>query len=192
MSEALMPLPLSSLALAAAASSTLRGLPLWRLLAAAAASSALGLQPLHGLGELRAFGRGPADAVVGKDPRGAGGLECVSCKIQALFRGGNPRVPDNSHGRPYSLNPEKLAVVRLPVVGRHFETAPVRVATRTPVSFFQVVCTECSKSGLLIEEAARWAAAHGLGRMTLTTIEEVPWNAPYYRRLGFQEMPDSQ
>jgi putative acetyltransferase len=46
--------------------------------------------------------------------------------------------------------------------------------------------------GLLIEEAARWAAARGLGGMTLTTFEEVPWNAPYYRRLGFQEMPDSQ
>lgn len=41
MSEALTPLPFSSLARAAAASSTLRGLPPWRLLVAAAASPAL-------------------------------------------------------------------------------------------------------------------------------------------------------
>ena len=46
--------------------------------------------------------------------------------------------------------------------------------------------------GALIEEAAGWAAAHGLDGLTLTTFEEVPWNAPYYRRLGFQEVPDSQ
>lgn len=45
---------------------------------------------------------------------------------------------------------------------------------------------------LLIEEAARWAGARGLYGLTLTTFEEVPWNAPYYRRLGFQEVPESQ
>ena len=44
----------------------------------------------------------------------------------------------------------------------------------------------------LIEEAARWAEARGLHGLTLTTFEEVPWNAPYYRRLGFQEVPESQ
>lgn len=44
----------------------------------------------------------------------------------------------------------------------------------------------------LIEEAARWAGACGLQGLTLTTFDEVPWNAPYYRRLGFQEVPESQ
>lgn len=28
--------------------------------------------------------------------------------------------------------------------------------------------------------------------MTLTTFEEVPWNAPYYARLGFQPVPEHQ
>lgn len=46
--------------------------------------------------------------------------------------------------------------------------------------------------GALIEEAAGWAAARGLDGLTLTTFEEVPWNAPYYRRLGFREVPESQ
>ncbi len=45
---------------------------------------------------------------------------------------------------------------------------------------------------LLIEEVARWAVTQGLDGMTLTTFEEVPWNAPYYTRLGFVRVPASQ
>ncbi|MET4096414.1 GNAT family N-acetyltransferase [Arthrobacter sp. UYCu712] len=44
----------------------------------------------------------------------------------------------------------------------------------------------------LIEEVARWAVARGLEGMTLTTFEEVPWNAPYYTRLGFVRVPECQ
>jgi GNAT superfamily N-acetyltransferase len=44
----------------------------------------------------------------------------------------------------------------------------------------------------LIDEAALWALARGLKGMTLTTFEEVPWNAPYYSRLGFQSVPQCQ
>lgn len=36
----------------------------------------------------------------------------------------------------------------------------------------------------LIERAASWARAHGLHALTLTTYVEVPWNGPYYLRLG--------
>jgi GNAT superfamily N-acetyltransferase len=37
----------------------------------------------------------------------------------------------------------------------------------------------------LIERAASWARSRGLGALTLTTYLEVPWNGPYYERLGF-------
>jgi GNAT superfamily N-acetyltransferase len=37
----------------------------------------------------------------------------------------------------------------------------------------------------LIEFASGWAASRGLSELSLTTFEAVPWNAPYYRRLGF-------
>jgi GNAT superfamily N-acetyltransferase len=37
----------------------------------------------------------------------------------------------------------------------------------------------------LIESAGSWAVAHGLHVLTLTTYVEVPWNGPYYERLGF-------
>jgi GNAT superfamily N-acetyltransferase len=38
----------------------------------------------------------------------------------------------------------------------------------------------------LIDEAASWGRALGLPALTLTTYVEVPWNGPYYERLGFR------
>ncbi|HXH97171.1 MAG TPA: GNAT family N-acetyltransferase [Gaiellaceae bacterium] len=37
----------------------------------------------------------------------------------------------------------------------------------------------------LIGRAATWARSRGLEALTLTTYVEVPWNGPYYERLGF-------
>lgn len=38
----------------------------------------------------------------------------------------------------------------------------------------------------LIERAAAWATALDLRAFTLTTYVQVPWNGPYYERLGFR------
>jgi predicted N-acetyltransferase YhbS len=38
----------------------------------------------------------------------------------------------------------------------------------------------------LIAAVAAEAKRRGASRLTLTTFAEVPWNAPYYRRLGFR------
>lgn len=38
----------------------------------------------------------------------------------------------------------------------------------------------------LLDAAGRWAARRGATWLTLTTFAEVPWNAPYYARLGFE------
>ncbi len=38
----------------------------------------------------------------------------------------------------------------------------------------------------LVEEVDRWAQARGDDVLTLTTFADVPWNAPYYYRLGFR------
>lgn len=42
----------------------------------------------------------------------------------------------------------------------------------------------------LLDTAAAWAAQRHLRTLTLTTFADVPWNAPYYARLGFQVIPD--
>ena len=47
----------------------------------------------------------------------------------------------------------------------------------------------------LIEHAAAWTRTRDLHSLTLTTYVDVPWNGPYYERLGFryltagEEMP---
>lgn len=76
-----------------------------------------------------------------------------------------------------------VAYLLLDVVDRFAHIAQVTVHPR---------CARRGLGRLLIEEAARWAGARGLHGLTLTTFEQVPWNAPYYRRLGFREVPESQ
>ncbi|WP_119423015.1 GNAT family N-acetyltransferase [Desertibaculum subflavum] len=44
----------------------------------------------------------------------------------------------------------------------------------------------------LLEEAGRRAAALGLAALTLSTFRHVPWNGPYYLRLGFVEMAEGE
>lgn len=44
----------------------------------------------------------------------------------------------------------------------------------------------------LIEHAAAWAVEQGLTRLTLTTFVEVPWNGPYYERLGFRTLDETE
>ncbi len=40
----------------------------------------------------------------------------------------------------------------------------------------------------LIERAAEYARRHRFPALTLTTYADVPWNGPYYARLGFRVM----
>lgn len=44
----------------------------------------------------------------------------------------------------------------------------------------------------LLDTATAWAAEHRLGALTLTTFADVPWNAPYYARLGFRVIAEHE
>jgi GNAT superfamily N-acetyltransferase len=44
----------------------------------------------------------------------------------------------------------------------------------------------------LVIAVCRWAAANGYWWVTLTTFRDVPWNMPFYARLGFEEIPPEQ
>ncbi|AZK97324.1 MULTISPECIES: GNAT family N-acetyltransferase [Streptomyces] len=44
----------------------------------------------------------------------------------------------------------------------------------------------------LIDHLGERAAAEGLTGLTLTTFSEVPWNAPYYTRIGFRELAEPE
>jgi GNAT superfamily N-acetyltransferase len=41
----------------------------------------------------------------------------------------------------------------------------------------------------LVIAVCRWAATNGYSCVTLTTFRDVPWNMPFYARLGFEEIP---
>lgn len=40
----------------------------------------------------------------------------------------------------------------------------------------------------LVQAVCDWAADRGLTAVTLTTFRDVPWNGPFYARLGFREL----
>jgi GNAT superfamily N-acetyltransferase len=57
------------------------------------------------------------------------------------------------------------------------------------------VATEFGRRGhgtALLREIDRWATAGGLAALTLTTFRDVPWNGPWYRALGFQELDEGE
>ncbi|MCK9782995.1 MULTISPECIES: GNAT family N-acetyltransferase [Enterobacterales] len=45
---------------------------------------------------------------------------------------------------------------------------------------------------LLIQKVKDEAKLHKFDAITLTTFRHVPWNAPYYQRLGFSILPESE
>lgn len=44
----------------------------------------------------------------------------------------------------------------------------------------------------LVEEVCRWAASAGYDAVTLTTFRELPWNGPFYERLGFRVLSSAE
>lgn len=44
----------------------------------------------------------------------------------------------------------------------------------------------------LVEHLVTWARERGLPAVTLTTYVDVPWNGPYYRRLGFRPLDPAE
>ena len=44
----------------------------------------------------------------------------------------------------------------------------------------------------LMELVESWGRTAGRPATTLTTFRDVPWNGPYYARLGYQELPSGQ
>jgi GNAT superfamily N-acetyltransferase len=89
----------------------------------------------------------------------------------------------------------------------HCDAAVLLVAGRPPVGFAAVTVIDGLAhlaqvsvlpafgrrgiGGALVEQACRWAVGAGHQAVTLNTFREVPWNAPFYARLGFREVAPS-
>ena len=44
----------------------------------------------------------------------------------------------------------------------------------------------------LVHHVCAWAREHGYSAMTLTTFADLPWNAPFYARLGFRVLSEPE
>jgi GNAT superfamily N-acetyltransferase len=44
----------------------------------------------------------------------------------------------------------------------------------------------------LVEVVCHWAKVSGYCAITLTTLRHIPWNTPWYRRLGFRELEEHE
>ncbi len=43
----------------------------------------------------------------------------------------------------------------------------------------------------LVETVVQWARRRGFPSVTLTTFRHLPWNGPFYRKLGFEELSEA-
>lgn len=114
-----------------------------------------------------------------------------------IFRGVG--MPDIADAAPIALGvlSEHQAAGRV-WVAADLADRPVAFLVAEPVDasahIAQVsVAPENARQGIgrrLIDHVDSWAAVGGLVALTLTTFRTVPWNAPYYRRLGFRELTE--
>jgi GNAT superfamily N-acetyltransferase len=118
-------------------------------------------------------------------------IEIEQAAGEAFRALGMDRVADDDPGSPEELAPYVED-------GRAFVAVD---ATDRPVAYLLVetvdgaaniaqvsVLPEHAGHGIgraLIERAGTWAHDRGLPALTLTTYVDVPWNGPYYERLGF-------
>src|SRR5262249_39257876 len=85
----------------------------------------------------------------------------------------------------------------------------VALADDVPVGFAHVEMIECDAAHLeeidvdpahgrqglgtkLVLRVCDWAARNGYASVSLTTFRDVPWNQPFYARLGFEIVPPAQ
>ncbi|MGF6963351.1 ribosomal protein S18 acetylase RimI-like enzyme [Paraburkholderia sp. WC7.3g] len=71
-----------------------------------------------------------------------------------------------------------------------FEPQPARIY----VQEIDVLTSHAGRriGAALIDEVARIARMRQLTQLVLSTYRDVPWNAPYYRRLGFRDLDMSE
>jgi GNAT superfamily N-acetyltransferase len=106
-----------------------------------------------------------------------------------------PRFREDSH--PLEFFEQALSQGRLWVVRALDSGAPVGFAAARVLdgcAHLQEVDVhpDHGRRGLgraLICHVADWARASGFDRLTLTTFRHFDWNAPFYARFGFEEIP---
>ncbi|MDJ0570450.1 MAG: GNAT family N-acetyltransferase [Pleurocapsa sp. MO_192.B19] len=73
--------------------------------------------------------------------------------------------------------------------------AVVLIIDKSPHLHELSVIPEYSRQGIgtkLVHQITTWAKGANFTRVTLSTFRDIPWNAPFYRKLGFSKIKPSE
>ena len=124
-----------------------------------------------------------------------GRLVAIEAATGQAFAGhGMPEIAADDPGSPAELEPyraARLAWVAADGDGPVAYLLAAEVDGRLHVEQVSVdpACAGRGIGAALIDHVAGVARADGRPALTLTTFRDIPWNAPYYARLGFAELP---
>ncbi|APY85643.1 GNAT family N-acetyltransferase [Streptomyces alfalfae] len=99
-----------------------------------------------------------------------------------------PEGPTRPERRPKAEGPTAGAPIAY-LIGRHLEADLTEHIEQVSVH------PRAARRGVgraLIEHVAAFARTRGSTALTLTTFAEVPWNAPYYARIGFSPLSEAE
>jgi ribosomal protein S18 acetylase RimI-like enzyme len=123
-------------------------------------------------------------------------MQAVSVAAAARFRGvDDPRIARSADAPPYwtegleRASVQQRAWVALDDDGSIIGFAVAWVVDGEGHLDELAVVPEHGRRGVgraLVDQVVAWTVAQGLTSITLTTFRDVPWNAPYYEKLGFQ------
>src|SRR5579859_2316129 len=116
---------------------------------------------------------------------------------RAFAEHGLPEIAADDPGTPEELEVYRAAGAAWVAAGE--DDAPVAYILTAEIddgAHIEQVSVDPQHAGhaigaALIDHVAVLAATAGLRALTLTTFRDVPWNAPYYVRLGFRELPEA-
>jgi GNAT superfamily N-acetyltransferase len=132
------------------------------------------------------------DVPRGQEVRAAGRadlalLEEIDDRAEALFRTAGYQLPNVPFDAPGLAKAKAVFVAGRPPVGFVWVDEVDGLAHIEEIA----VIPKWMRQGIgtqLLERACEWAGTHGYGAITLTTYEDVPWNAPYYAARGFTKV----
>ena len=126
-------------------------------------------------------------------------LSAIEAAAGALFPPEDMPPALREQTLPLSVLEEALEVGHLWIVRERESQAPVGYVAVSLVDgslhLRQLdVLPEHGRRGLgtgLVLHIVRWAREEGFSWLSLTTFRHLPWNAPFYARLGFVPVPES-
>ena len=124
-------------------------------------------------------------------------VEIEAAAGQAFADHGMPEVAADDPGSPAELEPYRAAGRAWVAADGRGPVAYLLAAEVDGCLHIEQVSVDPAHAGhgigaALIGHLEGAARADGRPALTLTTFRDIPWNAPYYTRLGFAELPEAE